>query len=209
MVSMSGQSPDKTLQRTAPGRYACCSLKNPPHGSHTVPPRSPGLGALGANKIVCRIVILLLAVCCVATLQAKDYSLIEQLPHRLSEAQKKGHKGWDSGNTGTMREATYRYNDTLLAMVKDVAKTYYPKGFLSADQSDAYLKALYTIHRFKQNAGNPTGEFQGTMSYLDVPAAVSEDLENTISEMVQAIVADDPAFDYKRWKVGWQRALKQ
>ena len=144
-----------------------------------------------------------------ATLQAKDYSLIKQLPHRLSDAQKQGHKGWDSGNTGTMREATYRYNDALVAMIKDMVKTYYPRGFLPADQIDGYLKALYTIHRFKQNAENPTGEFQGTMSYLDVPAAVSEDLENTISDMIQAIVTDDPVFDYKQWKKSWQQARRQ
>ncbi len=156
-----------------------------------------------------QIFLLLLALCSAATLHAKDYSLIKQLPHRLSDAQKQGHKGWDSGNTGTMREATYRYNDTLAVMMKDVVKTYYPRRFLPADQIDEYLKALYTVHRFKRNAGNPTGEFQGTMTYLDVPAAVAEDLVNIISDMVQAIVADNPDFDYKQWRKSWQQARRQ
>jgi len=170
-------------------------------------PAAARLGMLRAKPMTRLILILLL--CCAATLHAKDYALIKQLPHKLSEAQKQAHKGWDSGNTGTMREATYHYNDTLVAMMKEVVKTYYPKGFLPADQIDGYLKALYTVHRFKQNAGNPTGEFQGTMTYLDVPAAVSEDLENTIADMVQAIVAEDPAFDDKQWKKSWERALKR
>jgi hypothetical protein len=38
---------NQTLQRTAPGRHACCFPKSLPRSSHAVPPRSLSLEALG------------------------------------------------------------------------------------------------------------------------------------------------------------------
>jgi hypothetical protein len=142
-------------------------------------------------------------------LHAKDYSLIEKLPQRITEAKTQAHKGWDSGVTPVMQEATYHYNDALVAIIKDMAHTFYPKGFLTEKEINAYLAALYTMHRFKQNAANPTGEFQGTVSYLEAPANVGADLEDVISDMVQAIVTDDPKFDYTRWKKKWEQARQK
>jgi hypothetical protein len=156
-----------------------------------------------------QILILLLAqLCGVAVLCAKDYTLIEQLPKRLADAKIQSRKGWDSGVTSTMKEATYDYNNALVANIKDLVRTYYPKEFLTEEEIDGYLKALYDMHRFKQSAANPTGESQGTAASLEVPADVSKDLENTISDMVKAIVADDPKFDFKGWKKRWQQAQK-
>jgi hypothetical protein len=145
---------------------------------------------------------------CLTPLHGKDYQLIEQLPKKLAQAQAEGHKGWDTGNTLAMKEATHRYNDTLTSLIKELASAYYPKKFITKEEIDGYLKALYTIHRFKQNATNPTGEFQGTVASLEVPSSVSDDLENTISGMVEAIVVDDPKFDFEGWKKKWQEAKK-
>ena len=156
-----------------------------------------------------QILILLLAqLCCVTVLCAKDYTLIEQLPKKLAEAKTRGHKGWDSGVTSTMKEATYDYNNALVAIIKDLVSTYYPKEFLTEEEIDGYLKALYDMHRFKESAANPSGESQGTAASLEVPSDVSGDLENTISDMVEAIVTDDPKFDFKGWKKRWQQAQK-
>jgi len=146
---------------------------------------------------------------CAATLHAKDYTLIKKLPDRLVELQKQAHKGWDTGNTGVMREATGHYNEALILMIKDLAKAYYPKDYLPADHVDAYLKALYTLHHFKQDAANPSGEFQGTAAGLEVPSAVSDELLTTISDIVQAISERDPGFDFPQWKKSWEHALKQ
>ncbi|HJX24768.1 MAG TPA: hypothetical protein VJ252_01320 [Chthoniobacterales bacterium] len=156
-----------------------------------------------------QILILLLAqLCCVAVLCAKDYKLIEQLPKKLADAKTQGHKGWDSGVTSAMKEATYDYNNALVAIIKDLVSTYYPKEFLTEEEIDGYLKALYDMHRFKESAANPSGESQGTAASLEVPSVVSGDLENTISDMVEAIATDDPKFDYKGWKKRWQQAQK-
>jgi len=147
--------------------------------------------------------------CCAATLQAKDYTLIKQLPARLIDLQKQAHKGWDTGNTGDMKEATGRYNEALIQIIKDLVTAYYPKDYLPADHIDAYLKALYTLHHFKQDAANPGGEFQGTAAGLEVLSAVSDELLTAISDMVQAISEGDPGFDYAQWKKSWERALKK
>ena len=154
------------------------------------------------------LILLLTQLCCVAMLCAKDYKLIEQLPKRLAEAKTKSHKGWDSGVTSEIKQATYDYNNALVVIIKDLVSTYYPKEFLTEEEIDGYLKALYDMHRFKQSAANPTGESQGTEASLEVPANVSGDLENTISDMVEAIVTDDPKFDFKGWKKRWQQAQK-
>jgi hypothetical protein len=156
-----------------------------------------------------QILILLLAQFCgVAVLSAKNYTLIEQLPKRLADAKMQSRKGWDSGVTSTMKEATYDYNNALVANIKDLVRTYYPKEFLTEEEIDGYLKALYDMHRFKESAANPSGESHGTAASLDVPSIVSGDLENTISDMVKAIVSDDPKFDFKGWKKKWQQAQK-
>ena len=42
-------TPNHALQRTAPGRHACCSPQSPPRSSHAVPPRSLSLGSLGVS----------------------------------------------------------------------------------------------------------------------------------------------------------------
>ena len=156
-----------------------------------------------------QILILPLAhLCCVTILYAKDYTLIEQLPKGLAAAKTQSHKGWDSGVTSEMNQATYDYNNALVAIIKDLVSTYYPKEFLTEEEIDGYLKALYDMHRFKESAANPSGESRGTAASLEVPSEVSGDLENTISDMVEAIAKDDPKFDYKGWKKRWQQAQK-
>jgi hypothetical protein len=150
-------------------------------------------------------IVLLLQLFAATALHGKDYTVIERLPQKLSEAKKEGHKGWDSGITPKMKEATSRYNDTLLAMIKTLVSVYYAKGYIAEAEIDGYLKGLYTVHGFRQDAVNPTGESQGTMAALGVLSGVSGDLESTVEDMVQSIVADDPKFDYKAWKQRWRK----
>lgn len=190
----------KTLSHSKDWKFCPKSVHSTFRVSQQIDPLTP---------FIRQLLIILFALCCVANLHAKDYTLINQLPKRLLDAKQEGHKGWDSGVTPTMREATYRYNDALLVMVRDLVKAYYPKGFISSEEIDAYLESLYTVHRFKQSVENPTGEFQGRASTLDVPANVSGDLENIIGDMVQAISAEYPDFDYKEWTKKWQKAKKK
>ncbi len=141
--------------------------------------------------------------------RAKDYTLIEQLPERLSTAVKASAKLSASGNTPDLQDAYYHSNDALIAMIKDMAKTYYsPKSF-SNDEIAKYLSALYAIHHFRQDMMNPTGEFLGTLSRVDIPADVMVELVDTVPAMVKAITAEDATFDYAAWNKKWRAAFDE
>jgi hypothetical protein len=107
-----------------------------------------------------------------------------------------------------MKNASYKFNEELAAMIKDLVAIYYPKDQISAEDITDYLKALYSTHRFKQNAGNPSGESLGTMAGLEVLGEVSDELEKTVAEMVRAIAAEDAKFDFKGWEKKWAQATK-
>jgi hypothetical protein len=138
------------------------------------------------------------------SLQARDYTVIEQLPQKVTAAQKASKKGWDSGVTPQMKEASSRYNKALAGLIKLLRRTYYAKeGTLSDETIDAYLEGLYAIHLFKQEADNPEGEWLGTEAGLDLLSEVSNELESTIDNMVRRITESDPKFNYKAWKARW------
>ncbi|CAN5445152.1 hypothetical protein BH09VER1_BH09VER1_54360 [soil metagenome] len=154
------------------------------------------------------ILLCLLLVFGCATTHAADFTLLNQLPGKVTAARAQSQPGWDTGNTSAMKEATYQYNNALASLINALASTYYPKDFLPPTDTADYLKALYSVRRFQQAIDNPSGESQGTLSYLDVPSAVSTDLEDTIARMVQAIAAQYPAFKYSDWQKKWRQALK-
>src|SRR6188768_2390092 len=83
-----------------------------------------------------------------ATIQAADFTLIETLPQRVTAARAKAQKGWDSGVTGQMRKASYDYANGLKAMIAELAKTYYPEGYLTKEALEEYVTALYAVAHF-------------------------------------------------------------
>ena len=107
-----------------------------------------------------------------------------------------------------MKEASYRYNDELVGIIRDLVKKYYRNGWISGEEIDAYAKGLYNVRHFEKIILNPSGEFQGTASALEVPGEVGGALETTICNMVETIAARDPKFDFKKWKKQWERSVK-
>jgi len=144
-----------------------------------------------------------------ASLHAADYTLINQLPQRVAAAKAASQKDLDSGTTARMVNATYTYNNALAAMIKELGVGYYAGDAFTAEDVDEYLKALYVVGHFRQDAGNPSGESQGTISQLDVPSEVSTELETRIAEMVEAIAGEEDAkFNYAAWKKKWEKAIE-
>jgi len=140
-------------------------------------------------------------------LHAMDYSLIEKLPGKVAAAKAQSAKGWDSGITADMKEASYQYNKALVVLMKDLSAAYYEPDVLPPGAIDDYLKALYTTRRFVQNVTNPKNESLGTIAGLDVLGEVTSDLEKSLTDMVEAIVADDPKFKAADWRKKWMKAL--
>lgn len=151
------------------------------------------------------LIILCVQLCCDALVCAADYSLIDNLPGKLAAAKIEGHKGWDTGNTDNMIDATYKYNDALADLLKNLSAAYHTSDPKAADVGD-YVKSLYALHRAKQEKEGPSGQFRGSMPELDVPADVSDDLEKKIADLVQKITAGDSKFNYKEWKQKWDKA---
>src|SRR4051812_21673528 len=98
------------------------------------------------------LLVLILQLWCpsLAAAQTKDFALIEKLPQRLAQLRSESRKGWASGVTADMKNATYQYNNALVVVIKDLLRAYSPEDYLPADKIDEYLTALYTVRHFRQ-----------------------------------------------------------
>ena len=141
-----------------------------------------------------------------AALQATDFTLINALPKRIAAARAKSQPGWDSGVTGQMRKASSDYVNAMKGIITDLGKTYYPEGYLTKEAFEEYVTAVFAVARFKQNAGNVSGEPQGTISALDILDSVSTDLGEMVGSMVESIAGDDDKFDVEKWQKRWDKA---
>jgi hypothetical protein len=141
-----------------------------------------------------------------AALQATDFTLINALPKRIAAAREKSQPGWDSGVTSQMRKASSDYVNAMKDIITELASTYYPEGYLSKEALEEYYTALLAVARFRQNAGNVSGEPQGTISALDILDSVSTDLGEMVATMVESIAGDDEKFDFDKWQKRWEKA---
>jgi hypothetical protein len=141
-----------------------------------------------------------------AALQATDFTLINALPKRIAAARAKSQAGWDSGVTGQMRKASSDYVNAMKGIITDLGKTYYPEGYLNKVALEEYVTALFAVARFKQTAGNVSGEPLGTISSLDILDSVSTDLGEMVRSRVESIAADDDKLDIEKWQKRWDKA---
>ena len=137
-----------------------------------------------------------------------DFALIQKLPEREIAAKKTAHEGWDSGARTKMLAATDAYNDALTGMVTDLAAAYYGKAKVTKEEVAAYVKTLRAAAEFRHRLDNPTNELPDAMDALEAPSVVSNDLEDTVEQMVGAVSGDDEKFDYPAWEKRWEDAKK-
>lgn len=135
-----------------------------------------------------------------------DGQLIFALPARLEAARKASQEGWDSGVTLEMREATTKYNEALKGMILDLSRTYYaePAG---QEEIDEYAAALATVGQFERSAANPRNDMQGSIVPVEAGLSVSDQLEKTISKMVEALIGEDTHYSLGDWQKQWNAAL--
>lgn len=151
---------------------------------------------------------LLVAVCSAFAQEeatCSDAGLILELPAKLEAARKKASVGWDSGVTGDMVEAYEGYNAALRGMIMELGKTYYAVPPTKAQVAE--LERSFAVQEvFGQLADNPRGEALGSIVRVDLPAAVSEGLGETIVRMVEALLQDDTKHPFSKWKAEWDKA---
>ena len=137
-----------------------------------------------------------------------DFALIQKLPERETAAKKTAHEGWDSNVRTKMLAATDAYNDALTGMVTDLAAAYYGKAKVTKEDVAAYVKTLRAAAEFRHRLDNPTDEPVDTLDVLEAPSVVSNDLEDTIEQMVGAVSGDGEKFDYAAWEKRWEEARR-
>ena len=138
-----------------------------------------------------------------------NFILAEKLPEREIAAKKTAHEGWDSGLRPKMLAATDAYNDALTGMVADLAATYYGKARVTKEDVAAYVKSLKSAAEFRHRLDNPSNDPVDNLDALEAPSVVSNDLEDTVEQMVEAAISsDDEKFDYPGWEKRWEAARK-
>ena len=152
--------------------------------------------------------VLILCSTALAVQAAPDFSLVQKLPEREIAAKKAAHLGWDSGVMGKMLDATAAYNEALTGMVNDLAAAYYGKAKVTKEDVAAYVKTLHAAADFRHRLDNPANEDRGTADALEAPSVVSNDLEDTVEQMAEAVTGDDEHFDVAAWEKRWEEAKK-
>ena len=137
-----------------------------------------------------------------------NFALIEKLPEREVAAKKTAHEGWDSGVRPKMLAASDAYNDALAGMATDLAAAYYGKAKVTKEAMAAYVKTLKSAAEFRHRLDNPSNDPVDSLDALEAPSVVSNDLEETIEQMVEAVSSDDEKFDYPGWEKRWETARK-
>ena len=137
-----------------------------------------------------------------------NFALIEKLPEREVAAKKTAHAGWDSGVRPKMLAASDAYNEALAGMATDLATAYYGKAKVTKEDMAAYVKTLKAAAEFRHRLDNPSNDPVDSLDALDAPSVVSNDLEETIEQMVEAVSSDDEKFDYPGWEKRWDAARK-
>ena len=137
-----------------------------------------------------------------------DLTLINLLPTKREAAIRASSEKRLQTQTSPIAEGYYAYNESLAEMIKTLVSTYYGPGpgAMKVEDVDPMIERMYDLENNRQDALNPTGEWQGSAASIDVPRRISADLEALIVEMVQAITRRDRAFDMQQWKQKWERA---
>lgn len=134
-----------------------------------------------------------------------DAATVLALPARREAALRKAQKGWDSGVTANMVDASAGYNAALRGMILELGKTYYATPPTKTQVAELE-KAIAVEASFGQDADNPRGETPGSIARVDLAGVVSEGLESMVVRMAKALLEDDPKHPFESWKEEWDKA---
>lgn len=137
--------------------------------------------------------------------QPSHIRFIDALPKLRTVVYEMAHKGWDTGVTADMREASYDVIDFLEFAWLRLAEFYPPQHFGEKDSRTFirdYISERFTYHWAKHEPSGPGtgGTIVGVLTGGDVIA----DLEQMIGDTVQALLGYHEDFDYQVWLSQWQ-----
>ena len=139
--------------------------------------------------------------------QPSHVRFIEALPKLKAVVYETAQKGWDTGITADMREASYDVIDFLEFAWLRLAEFYPPSHFGGKDAKTYikdFIKDRFSFHWSKHEPNGPgTG---GTIVGVLTGGDVIHDLEEMIADTVQALFMYNDDFKYHEWVEQWRNS---
>lgn len=133
------------------------------------------------------------------------YRFIKGLPKVYQAVQENAQKGWDTGVTADMRQASYDVIDFLEYAWLRIAEFYPEKhwsGNTAEDYIRSYIQERFTFHWSKHEPeGLGTG---GTIIGVLTGGDVISDLEELVADTVASLFMYNDDFDFQAWRDAWR-----
>lgn len=132
---------------------------------------------------------------------------MNSLPELRRRVHAEAEPDWDSGITSRMVDASYRVLDVLQDVLAHLAG-FYPEGHFDREQPRDYIAEViasrFRWHRYRHEPHGPGRS--GTIVHTLVAASVIADVEQMVSEMVEALTLDlsgETCAALDAWKASW------
>lgn len=142
-----------------------------------------------------------------------NYKVIKSVPEKWNSCKEIAQKGWDTGVTSTMRNASMEYNECLKSIAVQVAKDYYPPAAFGEIGFKAKVEEMQKASgRLYWGALNECNDCSGTMYHAMWGGLWVKDMEELLENMVDRILSEAPddtieSFGSK-WQTQWQTIQK-
>ena len=134
-------------------------------------------------------------------------NFVNTLPDQRRAAYGEAQKGWDSGITSNMMNASYSLIHNLQGYLVGLA-SFYPRGHFGPSGADEYFHEI-TRSRFDWHRKHLEADGPGSGGTIIGPIAsgnVIDDLENMVIEMVRSLTQHDNDFNLTGWLARWNGA---
>jgi hypothetical protein len=130
---------------------------------------------------------------------------ISTLPEYKQQLLDEAHRGWDTGVTADMVQASYDYIDALEGILVALAAYYAPDQFREKGARKLFSEIIasrFEWHRTQLLPGGPKS--YGTIVNVLCCGHVQSDVEDMVEDMVRSLVGYDENFDLAGWESRWR-----
>lgn len=132
-------------------------------------------------------------------------TFIESLPEFNATMQAKAQANRDTGITRKMLQASYDYIDALVEIVVTLSNSYSKEHLGNQSAHEYFSEFVSSRFKFHSFIAEPEGpEMRGRDVRFFVAFNVEADLDQTVVDMVDALVGDEKSFDFCSWKKRWR-----
>lgn len=136
--------------------------------------------------------------------QPHQLRFVESLPKLKKVVYEDARKGWDTGVTADMRQASYDVINFLVDTWVRLAD-FYPErhfeGKAAREFIDSYVKSRFKYHWAKHESKGSGS--RGTIVGVLVSGDVIGDLDRMVVDVVSTLAIDAQTVDFEVWKAAW------